>query len=192
MKWGTATAMKDINLEKIIRNIMKMASILKMGFLAIVAQNPLCIHMLCTRDAYTYIFLSIWTTFFKTASPIDVMTEKETQAIKLVYDRFIRSESADWSDLNSDLESNLEFFGWLTDKELVNEVKVKQLKHSRGKIFRCTETHEKDEDCFAPYILEAIGYIINLWDKTRILTEKNRYILLYYVSMAEMGLIFEV
>jgi hypothetical protein len=108
------------------------------------------------------------------------------QVIKVVYDRFIESESNDWGDL----DCNLEFFDWLTDKELINETKVKRIKHSEGKIFRCTSAHNQ-EDCFAPYILEAVICIVNLWDKTRILNKKNRYILLYYVSMSEMGLIFE-
>lgn len=114
------------------------------------------------------------------------MTQEEIQVIKVVYDRFIDSETLDWGDL----DCNLEFFDWLSDKEIISETKVKLIKHSKGKIFRCTSTHNQ-EDCFAPFILEAVNNIVNFWDKTRILDEKSRYILLYYVSMSEMGLIFE-
>ena len=121
----------------------------------------------------------------KTADLTD-MTRQEAQVIKVVYERFIDSESLEWADI----DCNLEFFDWLHNKELVSEAKVKQIKHSKGKIFRCTSNHNQ-EDCFAPFILEAVTYIINLWDRTRILEEKHRYILLYYVSMSEMGLIFE-
>lgn len=114
------------------------------------------------------------------------MTQEEVQVIKVVYERFLDSESQEWGDL----DFNLEFFDWLSDKELVNEAKIKQIKHLKGKIFRCTSVHDQKE-CFAPYILEAATHILKLWNKTRILHEKNRYILLYCVSMSEMGLIFE-
>lgn len=125
-------------------------------------------------------------TYSRTVDLIDMMTQEETQVVRVVYDRFLDSESLEWGDL----DENLEFFGWLSDKELVNEAKVKHINHSRGKIFRCTSSHSQ-EDCFAPFILEAATHIIKLWDKTRILHDKNRYVLLYYVSMSEMSLIFE-
>jgi len=114
------------------------------------------------------------------------MNREEAQVIKVVYERFIDSESLEWADI----DCNLEFFDWLYDKELIDEAKIKQIKHSQGKTFRCTSNHSQ-EDCFAPFIFEAVTYILNLWDRTRILEEKHRYILLYYVSMSEMGLIFE-
>ena len=115
-----------------------------------------------------------------------MMRQEELALIKVVYERFLDSESTDWSDL----DYNLEFFGWLNDKELVNETKIKRTKHLKGKVFMCATVHDQ-QDCFAPYILEAVGYILNEWDKTRTLSEKNRYILLYYTAMSEMGVIFE-
>lgn len=124
-------------------------------------------------------------TFSKTVNHIS-MARDQAQIIKVVYERFIDGESLEWADI----DCNLEFFDWLHDKELISEVKVKQIKHSKGKIFRCTSSHNQ-EDCFAPFILDAVTFIIDLWDNTRILEEKHRYILLYYVSMSEMGLIFE-
>jgi hypothetical protein len=115
-----------------------------------------------------------------------MMTPDETQVVRIVYERFLESESNEWGDL----DSNLEFFDWLIDSELVNESKVKQIKHLKSKNFRCTSDHDQ-QDCFAPVVLEAVGYILNLWDKTRTLHENNRYILVYYVSMSELNLIFE-
>lgn len=121
----------------------------------------------------------------KIVGPINMMTDDEGQVVRIVYERFLDSESQDWGDL----DCNLEFFDWLHDKELINEVRIKQINHLRGKFLRCTSDHDQ-ESCFAPVIMEAVGYILDLWDSTRILHERNRYVLLYYVSMSEMGLIF--
>jgi hypothetical protein len=114
-----------------------------------------------------------------------MMSQEEIQVVKVVYERFIDSESEGWGDL----DDNLEFFDWLNDRELIDETKVKQIGCSKG--IRCASEHDIG-DCFAPYIFEAVTAILNLWDKTRMLHKNNRYILLYYLSMSEMDLIFEI
>jgi len=116
-------------------------------------------------------------------SPIDMMDEEEIEIVKLVYNRFMDNEDNQWTDI----DNNLEFFSYLTDKELVKESKIKTYEHERG--IRCSQEHGQ-VNCFAPYILEAVEIILKLYDETKELHPKNAYILSYYLVMGEMGLIY--
>ncbi len=113
------------------------------------------------------------------------MSKDQSEVVKTVYLRLIDNESDDWTDL----DSNLEIFGWLSDEELLAEVKVKQDRHSKG-VLRCPINHDGLVPCFAPTILEAVEAIVSLYDSKGALHEKNRYVLTYYLVMSEMGLIF--
>lgn len=113
-----------------------------------------------------------------------MMTPEQTKIVKLVYNRFIGSESNKWNEI----DDNLEFVSYLNDKELIEEVRVKLEKHSWG-TFRCNEEHAI-EICFAPIILESVLAIDDLYKATGELHEKNRYILTYFMTMCELGLIY--
>ena len=96
----------------------------------------------------------------------------------------MESEDDTWGDI----DCNLEMFDWLSDKELIEETRIKILEHSRG-TFRCAQNHEQGI-CFAPLVLEAVIAINKLYEETGRLHEKNRYILTYYLSMSELRLIY--
>ena len=113
-----------------------------------------------------------------------MMTSDQAKIVKMVYNRFIDSEEQIWTDL----DSNLEMFGYLTESELVTEVKVKYKKHSKTGI-RCSQDHQPS-NCMAPIILESIEIILDLYKETKELHEKNKYILEYYLVMSEMKMIF--
>lgn len=122
-----------------------------------------------------------------------MMTAEEASVVKLVFSRFMeservneKSERTDWGEI----DYALEYFEWMTDDELIRESKIIYDIHKKGKIFRCYDSH-KYEECFAPFILEAVGSILDLLDNTEILHPKNRYILLYYMSLTETKMIFE-
>jgi hypothetical protein len=126
-------------------------------------------------------------------SHIDMMTAEEASVVKLVCSRFMESEcinekneKTSWGDLDCVLDE----IGWLSDQELIEEAHIRYEMHKKGKNFRCYAPH-KQEDCFAPFILEAVGAILSLNSKTKDLHPKNRYILIYYISMAELMMIFE-
>jgi hypothetical protein len=115
-----------------------------------------------------------------------MMTTDQTKIVKMVYNRFIESEEEIWTDL----DSNLEMFGYLTDKELIVEADVKHEKHCQTGI-RCAQDHQPS-NCMAPIILESVEIILDLYDKTGELHEKNRYILEYYLVMSELKMIFPI
>lgn len=116
--------------------------------------------------------------------PTKMMTEEEAKIVKLVYNRFIDSEDQTWTTI----DDNLEFVDYLTDDELIREASIKADDHSVG-VFRCKSSHEANF-CFAPFILESVNSILSLNEKTGELHPKNRYILTYYLSMSELGLIY--
>ena len=115
-----------------------------------------------------------------------MMTQEQSQIVKLVYTRFIESEEEDWSDL----DCNLEFCGYLSDKELIKECSIKVFEHSKGDL-RCVENHAPTY-CMAPLVLEAVEAILDLHDKTGELHEKNRYIMEFYLAMSAMNLLYLV
>ena len=113
------------------------------------------------------------------------MSKEQSEIVKLVYNRFIESEDEiAWTDL----DSNLELMGYLTDRELMKETQIKIFEHSKG-IFRCGQSHSQ-ENCMAPLILESAIAISDLYEKTKQLHGKNRYVLEYYLAMSEMNLIY--
>ena len=114
------------------------------------------------------------------------MTKEQSQVVKIVYSRFIESESEPigWGDL----DCNLELMDTLTDKELVQESEIKMFEAAQG-TFRCAQDHDLSL-CFAPFILEAAHAITDLYRETGELHPKNRYILTYFLSMSVMRLIY--
>lgn len=115
-----------------------------------------------------------------------MMAQEQSQIVKLVYSRFIDSEEEIWSEF----DDNLEFVGYLTDKELIQECSIKFFEHSKGDL-RCVENHDPAY-CMAPLVLEAVEAILDLHDKTGELHEKNRYIMEFYLAMSAMNLLYLV
>lgn len=114
-----------------------------------------------------------------------MMTKDEKEIVQMVYHRFMENEECTWTDL----DSNMEMFGWLTDQELIDESKIKIEKCKSG--IRCDLDHEQ-QHCFAPLILESSEYIVKLYDKVKNLHPKNAYILTYFLVMCEMKTIFPI
>jgi len=118
-----------------------------------------------------------------------MMTKAEKDVVSMVYRRFIESE---YDDYWTDLDEKLYELEWLTDKETVIESMVKYAQHSRtGTVFRCKREHSPQE-CFSPYILQAVESILLLYEETKDLHPKNKYVLAFYLAMSEVGLIFSV
>lgn len=113
-----------------------------------------------------------------------MMSKDQAEVVKTVYNRFIESEGPMWGEL----DDNLEFVEYLSDKELIKECQIKFDYHSQG-VFRCFQDHEH-QFCMAPLILESVDAILSLFEKTGELHEKNRYILSYYCSMSELRMIY--
>lgn len=122
------------------------------------------------------------------ARPINYMMSKEEKdVVTVVYRRFLESESDDsWTDL----DEKILMLDWLTDQQMISEATLKYLSHSKeGTIFRCMQNHSQ-ADCFSPFILQAVESIVLLFSDTNYLHERNRYILMFYLAMSDLGLIF--
>ena len=115
-----------------------------------------------------------------------MMSSEQSAIVKLVYNRFMESEeSSAWNDM----DENLCFFDLLSDEEMIKESTIMFESHSKCKTFRCERGHEISE-CFAPFILECVEYILDLYGETEELHIKNRYILEYYLTMSELKIIY--
>ena len=112
------------------------------------------------------------------------MQEKHRNILKIVYERFIDNEGNGWNEI----DENLSYYEWLTDEDLIAEAGVKHSRHSKG-IFRCKDNHEQIH-CFAPVLLQAVTIILNVWNNEKILEDRYKYILQYYLCMSEMALIY--
>ena len=122
-----------------------------------------------------------------------MMSKEETEIVKIVYTRFLECESDSRSSEDSvatwgGVDDNLEFVSFLSDGELISESSTKFDGHCNG-ILRCASNHAQ-ENCFAPRIFDAVEAILNLYEKTGLLHKNNRYVLEYYLTMSEMGLIY--
>jgi hypothetical protein len=115
-----------------------------------------------------------------------MMTGDQIETVKLVYNRLIQNEEETWSRIDDSLIA----FEWLSNEELATEVQILCEKHSKG-IFRCSQDH-KPEQCFAPRVLESVKAILDLYEKTKNLHPKNRYILEYYMVMSNLNMVFSV
>lgn len=115
-----------------------------------------------------------------------MMSKDQADIIKMVYARFMENEIEDWSRI----DEILEMLESLSKKELVQETEVLYFAHIKNGL-RCTHDHEI-QYCFAPYILEAVEIILELYAKTKTLHIKNAYILQYYLAMCELRLIYPV
>jgi len=120
------------------------------------------------------------------------MSTEQVAIVKLVYNRFMESEEPPANterSLWSDMDNNLIFFDLLSDDEMVKESIIKYQQHCSCSIFTCEQEHDQ-EFCFAPFILECVGYILELYDETKELHPKNRYVLSYYLTMSELKIIY--
>lgn len=118
------------------------------------------------------------------ANPTNMMTPEDKTAVIRVYNHFLKSEEDGWSNL----DDNLEMMDLLSDEELANESIIRQEYHKQNGI-KCVTNHDPNE-CFATVILESVDAILKLYEETKELHLKNRYILLYYMAMSEMRIIF--
>jgi hypothetical protein len=113
-----------------------------------------------------------------------MLSKEQSEIVKLVYTRFIDSEEEIWTEI----DDNLEMTGFMSSQELVNECIIK-FEQCSGGIFRCNQAHDQSK-CIAPIILEGVGYILALYDKTSYLPPKNKYVLEYFLVLCELKMIY--
>lgn len=114
-----------------------------------------------------------------------MMTKDQQDTVTKVYRRFYESDLADaeWTDI----DEQMTMLEWLDDNQLATESRVKFNEHVNGKP-RCMQDHTGSE-CFVPTIIEATSAILDLYESTSNLHEKNRFILRYYLALSQVGFI---
>jgi hypothetical protein len=115
-----------------------------------------------------------------------MLSKEESEVVTVVFNRFLESEESTWTEI----DENIDFISYLNDSELVKECQVKYDSHCVG-TFRCNQEHEQ-QYCFAPFILEAVEVILDLYERCGELHPNHYYILSYYLALSEMNMIFVV
>lgn len=110
-----------------------------------------------------------------------MLAPEDAKVVRMVYNRFLENEVEGWTTI----DDILEILEYLTDEELIIQVKVRMEEHKKG--IRCKKEHEQS-NCFAPFVYQAVESILTLED----LHPKNAYVLSYYLAMSEMGLILPI
>lgn len=111
------------------------------------------------------------------------MTRNET--IEKVYQRFLESDikQQGWSELDEQMYA----LECLSDNQLTIEASVKLNEHLSGNP-RCSQDHAI-EQCFVPVIVDAVTIILDNYMESGDLSVNNRFVLEYYLSVSQIGLI---
>ena len=117
-----------------------------------------------------------------------MMSEKETKLFKRIYSHLLKGEEAGWTEI----DDNLEFFEWLTDRDLLLESELKRQRHTKNGV-RCPIEHDR-KDCHAPAFLDVVHSIMKLYMKPEgpsglEIHVQHRYVLMNYIALSEMGLL---
>lgn len=113
------------------------------------------------------------------------MTTYQQNIIDKVYKKFVESDSIDiqWTDI----DEQISILEWLDDRQLMIEAKVKLHEQSGGQP-RCNQDHPIN-DCFIPIAIEAVKFIVDSYAKTKTLNSNDRFVIKYYLSLSQVGLI---
>lgn len=113
------------------------------------------------------------------------MTPDQAATVTKVYRKFVNNDQmeSDWTPIDEQM-SMLE---WINDEQLLIEASVKLEKLKKGNP-RCAIDHPGKE-CWVPLVLDAIEAILGIHKENKILHPHNRFILQYYLALAQIGAI---
>ena len=110
-----------------------------------------------------------------------MITTAQAIVLRKVLSYFTKSEILEWTEFDDYMET----LDWLDDKQLTIEAQSRLETHLQSNA-RCTSEHLSKE-CFVPIILDAISYILDDYDEEKHLIKSTRYMLQYYLAMAQTG-----
>lgn len=114
---------------------------------------------------------------------LNMMTPEQRKIVTKAYTHLLESEKRGWDNLD-DYIDHLEY---LDDEQLCRESEVVYEQHKSGSV-KCQQDHPK-ENCFIPVLVDASSAIIDLYNETKSLHVKNRYVLQYYLAMNQADMI---
>lgn len=112
-----------------------------------------------------------------------MMTPDQVKIVSRTYNHLIESEKRGWDVL----DDYIDYLEYLDDDQLHREADVVHYSYANVPL-RCPQEHSK-EKCFVPLLVEAVGYIIELYKERGSLHEKNKYILHYFLAMHQAEMI---
>ena len=115
--------------------------------------------------------------------PPEMMTPEQRKVVSSAYSHLMEKEARGWDGL----DDCMEYLAYLDDDQLHREADVIHSQHSHGKV-RCQQDHPI-EHCFIPMLVDAVAAILELYKETNYMHPKNRYVLQYYLSMQQVGMI---
>lgn len=119
-----------------------------------------------------------------------MLNEDESKIVTAVFNRFLEGEGTG-SDCSSTpwdtLDDQLQALEHLDDDQIHREADVQLYHHSKGAI-HCGQEN-CSQDCFARTVVDAATYICYLYKKTGNLHKNNRYVLVQYLSLSQLGMI---
>lgn len=115
-----------------------------------------------------------------------MLNSTQIKNITYVYVTLMNSEGKGWDEY----DDSLEIVEWLDNDQLMRESDLLYSYH-KNKNIRCAYKECNIETCFVKNILEAVESIIELFEETKDLHVKNRYILCNYIALCQGGHIIE-
>lgn len=112
-----------------------------------------------------------------------MITLDQAKVIGMVLKRFNEEETLAWTEIDDYMDS----LSWLTDEQLIVESEIMLYMHNEKKA-RCVIDHPR-EICFIPVVMKACSYVIEDFKTSKRLAKKARYVLEYYLSIAQTGYI---
>ena len=114
-----------------------------------------------------------------------MMNKDQEETVKLVYRSFLSHDyNRQWTPLDDYLHS----LDYLNDEQTVLEVETQLYRHGKGTL-KCAEDHG-DSQCLVPQMMDSVNAICELYQETRSLHPKNRYILQNYLAASHNGIIY--
>ncbi len=117
-------------------------------------------------------------------SKVDQMMSREQYKVVVqVYLHLLDNEKRGWDGL----DDYMNYLEYLDNDQIHRESDVIYSYHKNVKV-RCEDKHAESQ-CLLPLMVECVGVILELYKETNNLHQKNRYILEYYLSMNQAGMI---
>lgn len=114
-----------------------------------------------------------------------MMSKEQEESVKMVFRNFItHDQQRGWSDIDEIL-FKLDF---LSDEETILETETQIYRHSQGTL-KCAEDHGQ-KACLVPQLMDCVNAICELYNESKSLHPKNRYLLHNYLAVSHKGTIY--
>jgi len=113
------------------------------------------------------------------------MSIDQENSVKIIYRNFLTNDyNRGWINVDNSLHR----LSFLNDDQTVIEAECQIYRHSLGKL-KCADSHDESA-CLVPQMMDAVNAICELYQETKILHPKNRYILDNYLAISHEKIVY--